>query len=261
MKLGLIGCGKMGSALLKGIMKSDSRIEALIFDSYAPSAEELSTASSAAVADNIDSLVSVCEVILLCVKPNDVSDAVTATAQWEGKLLLSIAAGVTTEALNDYSGGVAKIIRVMPNTPALIGQGASAFCRGKSAKEADAKIAKDLLSCVGTVSEVKESLMDAVTGLSGSGPAYVYTIVEALSDAGVKQGLPRDIALQLACQTVKGATAMVQESGLHPSELRDQVTSPGGTTIAGLAALEEKGLRHALISAVDAATKRSQELG
>jgi len=228
-----------------------------------PSAETLVSQCNVEVeiADSIQALVAQSEVIVLCVKPNDVASALTAADTWKDKLLLSIAAGVTVETLSQHTGGQAKVIRVMPNTPALIGQGASAFSRGATASADDAELAQELLSSVGTVSEVKESLMDAVTGLSGSGPAYVYTIIEALSDAGVKQGLPRDVSLQLACQTLKGAAMLVEESGMHPSELRDQVTSPGGTTIAGLAALEENGLRHALISAVETATKRSTELG
>ena len=147
------------------------------------------------------------------------------------------------------------------NTPSLIGQGASAYCLGALATEEDAITAERLLQSVGQVVRVEEKLMDAVTGVSGSGPAYVYTMIEAMSDAGVKMGLPRTVALQLATQTLKGAAMMVEESGLHPGELKDQVTSPGGTTIAGIAALEEHGVRNALIKAVEAATIRSAELG
>jgi len=213
------------------------------------------------LASGIAEVVEQSEVIFLCVKPNDVASALNASEMWSGKLLLSIAAGVDVATLSMHTKNQADVIRVMPNTPALIGQAASAFCRGETVSDEQAAIAQQLLSSVGTVSEVPESLMNAVTGLSGSGPAYVYTIIEALTDAGVKQGLPRDVALQLATQTIKGSTMLVEESGQHPAALRDQVTSPGGTTIAGLAALEEKGLRHALYSAVEAATKRSEELG
>ncbi len=263
MKIGLIGCGKMGSALLKGILKSNTDYQASVYDSYAASAESLSSACAGqvSIANDIEAVVASSEVILLCVKPNDVASALQASSQWSEKLLLSVAAGVTIQTLTENTQGAARVIRVMPNTPALIGEGASAFCCGESAGADDGQVAQALLGSVGTVSEVKESLMDAVTGLSGSGPAYVYTIIEALTDAGVKQGLARPVAMQLACQTLKGSAMLVEQSGMHPAELRDQVTSPGGTTIAGVAALEELGLRNALITAVDVATKRSAELG
>jgi pyrroline-5-carboxylate reductase len=149
----------------------------------------------------------------------------------------------------------------MPNTPALVGKGAAAFCRGASATEADAETARTLLGAVGLAVEVPERLMDAVTGLSGSGPAYVYLMIEALADGGVKTGLARADAVKLAAQTVLGAAAMVLETGLHPAVLKDMVTSPGGTTIAGLAELERHGVRAALIDAVSTATRRATELG
>lgn len=264
MKLGLIGCGKMGSALLKGILeaKKNEPISTFLFDAYLPIAEQLkeSCSGKASLTENVDALVQESDVILLCVKPNDVPKVLSSSSAWTNKLLLSVAAGVPTSSLEEGTKGKARVIRVMPNTPALIGEGASAYCQGAKATSDDMALAQSLLSSVGIANAVSESLMDAVTGLSGSGPAYVYTIIEALSDAGVKKGLPRQVALELACQTLKGAAMMVQETGEHPAVLRDQVTSPGGTTIAGLAALEEGGLRSALSSAVEAATKRSKEL-
>jgi pyrroline-5-carboxylate reductase len=148
----------------------------------------------------------------------------------------------------------------MPNTPALVGEGASAYALGGTATEDDAKLVEKILSGVGLAVRVKESLLDAVTGLSGSGPAHVFTVIEALADGGVLMGLPRDLALKLAAQTVIGAAKMVRETGEHPAVLRDQVASPGGTTIAAIEALEDGGLRSALISAVRAATERSREL-
>lgn len=254
----------MGSALLNGIMglSAESFTKVCVYDSYPASAVQLSQAyDSIEVSENVSQLVSESNIILLCVKPNNVAEVLQAVENWNGKLLLSIAAGITTGFLSSNTNGEAAIIRVMPNTPAMIGEGASAFCPGPNASAEDCDLAAQLLSAVGTVSQVTEVQMDAVTGLSGSGPAYVYTIIEALADAGVKQGLSREVALQLSCQTVKGASLLVEETGLHPAVLRDQVTSPGGTTIAGLAKLEEKGLRSALISAVEAATVRSKELG
>ena len=178
-----------------------------------------------------------------------------------GKLLLSIVAGLSIASLEKAAGENLRIIRVMPNTPALVLSGASAFALGTQATEADAEIAQKIFGVVGVAVRVKEALLDTVTGLSGSGPAYVYTFIEALADGGVLMGLPRELALQLAAKTVAGAAEMVMQSGLHPAVLRDQVTSPGGTTIAGLEALETGGLRAALIAAVRAATERATALG
>jgi pyrroline-5-carboxylate reductase len=149
----------------------------------------------------------------------------------------------------------------MPNTPALIGKGAAAYSLGATATDGDAKFAAQVLGAVGLAVCVKEELLDVVTGLSGSGPAFIYTVIEALSDAGVLMGLPRDLSLQLAAQTVAGSAEMVRQTGRHPAVLRDEVTSPGGTTIAGLEALEAGGLRSALLAAVRAATSRARELG
>ena len=153
------------------------------------------------------------------------------------------------------------MIRVMPNTPALVNKGASALAGGTRATDADLALAESILAAVGTVTRVAEPLLDAVTGLSGSGPAYIYTIIEALADGGVREGLTREQAIMLAAQTVAGSAEMVLQTGLHPAVLRDQVTSPGGTTIAALATLEAKGLRSALIEAVTTAANRARELG
>jgi pyrroline-5-carboxylate reductase len=168
---------------------------------------------------------------------------------------------VTISKLENLLPAGARVIRVMPNTPALVGEAASAFTLGKSATAADGELAKKLLSAVGVAFQVKENLLDAVTGLSGSGPAYVYQFIEALSDGGVAAGLPRDIATKLAAQTVLGAAKMVLETGQHPGALKDQVTSPGGTTIEGLHALEKGKLRATVMSAVRAATEKSKKLG
>jgi pyrroline-5-carboxylate reductase len=194
------------------------------------------------------------DVILLAVKPQDMQALCQTLSQLSGqRLYLSIAAGISLADLQSWLGSSQRVIRAMPNTPALVGAGAAAFARGTTTTDADADLARTILGSVGTVDEVPEKLLDAVTGLSG--------VIEALADAGVLKGLPRASALRLAAQTVLGAAKMVLETGKHPAALRDEVTSPGGTTIAGLAQLEAHGLRHALIQAVSTATERSRELG
>jgi pyrroline-5-carboxylate reductase len=175
-------------------------------------------------------------------------------------LLISICAGVTLERLAEESGAT-RLVRVMPNTPCLLGASASAYSPGPGASTEDIDLVDRLFNAVGKAYRLPEHLLDAVTGLSGSGPAFVYTMIEALSDGGVRVGLPRDVANGLAAQTVLGAARMVLETDLHPAQLKEMVTSPGGTTIAGLHALERGAVRAALMDAVEAATKRATELG
>ncbi len=255
----------MGGALLRGILaKNLCRAEDVAVHDAVPAAvaalrQDLpglrAAGSNRAAADSADA-------VLVCVKPADIAGVMAEAAQGTGApLLISIAAGVRLEALEAAAGPGSRVIRVMPNTPALIGRGASAYSPGSRATAADAALADALLGAVGTVSRVAEKLLDAVTGLSGSGPAYVYEIIDALASGGVLMGLPRDAALTLAAQTVAGAADMVLQTGTHPAILRDQVTSPGGTTIAALATLEAKGMRSALIEAVRTATLRAGEMG
>ena len=270
MKLGLIGCGKMGGALLRGVIKAGlvKPANITVCDKFPEAASALakefkglrSLKGPAEVA-------AVSEIILLAVKPQDMQKLLGSLASFRLPtsglrlpLFLSIAAGIPLKNLESWLGGKQRVIRAMPNTPALILQGASAFARGSGATDADAAIAQSILGAVGTASEVPETLLDAVTGLSGSGPAYVYTVIEALADGGVLMGLPRAAALQLAAQTVAGAAQMVLQTGKHPASLRDEVASPGGTTIAGLEQLEKQGLRNALVQAVRKAAERSREL-
>jgi pyrroline-5-carboxylate reductase len=200
---------------------------------------------------------------VLAVKPDQVSSVLAdIRAEFtEKQLLISIAAGVPLAKLEGGLGAGARLIRVMPNTPALVGASATAFALGESARAEDGALAQKLFSAVGVAFQVKEALLDAVTGLSGSGPAYVYLFIEGLSDGGVAAGLPRDVATKLAAQTVLGGAKMVLETGLHPGALKDMVTSPGGTTIEGLHELEKGKLRGTLISAVRAATEKSKKLG
>jgi pyrroline-5-carboxylate reductase len=263
MILGFLGAGKMASALVRGVISSGAMKPAdiMISDLYAAAAEKLSKATGAAIAPTNAALVEKADAVVLCVKPNDALDALReVSAKLKGKLVISIVAGLDAKSLESAASSGARVIRVMPNTPALVGQGAAAYSLGSTATEDDAILVEKILGGVGLAVRVKESLLDAVTGLSGSGPAYVFTVIEALADGGVLMGLPRDLALKLAVQTVVGAATMVRDTGEHPAVLRDQVASPGGTTIAGLEELESAGLRSALISAVRAATERSRQL-
>ena len=255
----------MGSALTLGAIKAGvfpaSALQA--YDPCPTAVESLGHGITAA--PSLADLIQQSDTILLCVKPNDVASVLqqvkSQNRQPQHLLILSIAAGITIPTMESQVAGSARIIRIMPNTPALIGKGAAAYTLGSLANPDDGTFAERLLSAVGTVCRVNETLLDAVTGISGSGPAYVYTFIEALADGALLEGIPRQQALQLAAQTVMGAAAMILETGDHPAILRDRVTSPGGTTIAGLAALEEGAFRSHIIKAVKAATSKARELG
>ena len=265
LKLGLIGCGKMGGALLRGVEKSLGKagLSVALSDVVPQAVEALAKDLQCSTTSGTPAEVAAqSEVIILAVKPADMKALCEGLSKVAGsRLYLSIAAGLTLSDLEAWLGATPRVIRSMPNTPAMINAGAAAFARGKQATAADADTARSILGAVGTADEVSEKLLDAVTGLSGSGPAYVYTIIEALADGGVLMGLPRATAVRLAAQTVAGAAQMVLETGKHTGTLRDEVTSPGGTTIAGLEQLESHGLRNALIQAVRKATERAVELG
>jgi pyrroline-5-carboxylate reductase len=203
------------------------------------------------------------EVVVLAVKPQILDQVLRGVSNelTREKLVISVAAGVPIAALERRLHPPMRIIRTMPNTPATVGAGATALAPGEHATAADLEVAKKIFNSVGITVQLEESQLDAVTGLSGSGPAYVFLIIEALADAGVKVGLARRSALQLAAQTVFGSAKLLIESGQHPGLLKDGVTSPGGTAIAGLHTLEAGGLRNVLMNAVEAATRRSRELG
>ncbi len=264
-RLGVIGAGKMGSALVRGILKagvlSADKITASDVDRDLLSTLKKETGVKT-TSNNLE-VVKSAEIILLALKPDMIRPVLMEVKGHltQEHLIVSIAAGVPIKAIEEAAGAEMRIIRVMPNTPALIGQGAAAFSPGKKATREDVEDVKAILEAVGLAVELSEKHLDAVTGLSGSGPAFVFMVIEALADGGVKMGLPRTVAMQLATQTVLGAAKLVLETKKHPGELKDQVASPGGTTIAGIAALEREGLRAALIEAVEAATKRSIELG
>ena len=265
MKLGFLGAGKMASALAKGFIHAGLSAADSILASDPYEAALASIAKDAGIkttSSNLDVL-KFANVILLAVKPDQVNDVLAeARPHFTDKhLLVSIAAGITLARMESALPPGARVVRVMPNTPALVGASASAFALGKSAITEDAQLAQKLFSSVGIAYQVKESLLDAVTGLSGSGPAYVFLMIEALSDGGVAAGLPRDIATKLAAQTLLGSAKLLLETGQHPGALKDMVTSPGGTTIEGIHELEKGGLRAALMNAVRAASDKSRKLG
>ena len=261
---GFLGAGKMATALARGFIRAE------LVTSKQVIASDVSEAACAAFAKETGAkttafnpdVAKFANVLILAVKPDQVSGALAELQDvlTEEHLIISIAAGVTISKL-EAGAPDARVIRVMPNTPALVGASATGFALGNSATPADAELATKLFSAVGVAFQVKESLLDAVTGLSGSGPAYVYLFIEALSDGGVAAGLPRDIATKLAAQTVLGAAKTVLETGMHPGPLKDMVTSPGGTTIEGVHELEKGKLRGTVMSAVRAATDKSKKLG
>jgi pyrroline-5-carboxylate reductase len=265
LKIGFLGAGKMATALAKGFVRAEIVFpkEIIAGDLFEGARKNFTDETGTQTTASNSDVLKFSNALILAVKPDQVAGVLTEQRDNFTKqhLLISIAAGVTLAKLEAALPAGARVIRVMPNTPALVGEGASAFALGKSATAADGELAKKLLSAVGVAFQVKESLLDAVTGLSGSGPAYVYQFIEALSDGGVAAGLPRDIATKLAAQTVLGAARMVLETGQHPGALKDQVTSPGGTTIEGLHELEKGNLRAVVMSAVRAATEKSKKLG
>jgi len=255
----------MAAALAKGFINAGLvSPDSLIGSDPVPAGREaFSRSVGCETTDSNADVLAKAKVVFLAFKPHQLDEATEAVRDQfdESHLVISILAGVRLAKLDAACGGRTRLVRVMPNTPALVGEGACGYALGQSATAEDGELVKRLLSAVGVAYEVKERLIDAVTGLSGSGPAYGYMIVEALSDGGVAAGLPRDISTRLAAQTMLGAAKMVLETGKHPGELKDMVCSPGGTTIEGVHELEEGGVRSALINAVRAATERAVELG
>ena len=261
-----IGTGQMATALAHGFCHSLLSPSAISgYDPFAEARNRFTTAigSEARTSAALGEVVSDATIIFLAVKPQvmvtalrDLHDLIKGD-----QIVVSIAAGITLQQLTQGLPEGTRVIRVMPNTPCLISKGASGLSAGANVSTQDVDLVTTLLQTVGLVEQVPEHLLDAVTGLSGSGPAYVFQIIEALSDGGVRMGLPRATATRLAAQTLAGAAEMLLQTGKHPGELKDAVTSPGGTTIAGLHALESGGLRATLMNAVEAASLRSAELG
>jgi pyrroline-5-carboxylate reductase len=264
-RIGFLGAGKMATALARGWIAAGLTTPDRILASDpvpAPRMHFSAETGAPATADNVE-VVAGSELLVLAVKPQSIKALLgeIRPALKSQHLIVSIAAGIPLRQISDALGTDQRLIRVMPNTPCLVGASASGYCPSDTATPEDIALVDRLLNAVGRAFRVPESLLDAVTGLSGSGPAFVYVIIDALSDGGVRVGLPREVATVLAAQTVLGAAKMVLETGSHPHVLKDAVASPGGTTIAGLHALERGGLRAALMDAVEAATQRSAELG
>lgn len=254
----------MGSALAAGITRSGALApdNITLYDAHAAQARTVAAQLGARCADSVRSAIDESDIILIAVKPGVVPRVLAEIGQSieRRQFVISIAAGVPTTKIESLLPDGVPVVRAMPNTAAQVGEAATALAAGAHADSEHIGWAVHLFDAVGSATVVDEKLLDAVTGLSGSGPAYVYLFIEALVDAGVKAGLTRDVARQLAAQTVYGAAKMVLETGDHPAKLKDDVTTPGGTTIAGLAVLERAGVRIALIDAVEAAAQRSREL-
>lgn len=264
--LAVLGAGMMGSALARGIVQAGAMPpEAVtIFDLHTLKARGLAAevGGDAHVAETVQEAVAGKSIVLLALKPNVLLQVLEEIAPvlTEQQIVVSIAAGIPLRRLEAIIGKSVPVVRAMPNTPCLVGAGATAVCQGAHASHDHLQRAQALFAAVGESIAVEEKHMDAVTALSGSGPAYVYLMIEAMSDAGVKAGLTRDLSRLLAAQTVYGAAKTVMASNEHPAQLKDNVTTPGGTTIAALAVLERAGLRTALGDAIEAAINRSKEL-
>ncbi|HKX61940.1 MAG TPA: pyrroline-5-carboxylate reductase [Verrucomicrobiae bacterium] len=265
MKIGFLGAGRMATALAKGFIQAGlTTADRMIASDPIDAARDSMAREGGVKTTPVNGeVMDAADVLILAVKPDQVSSVLTEIKPkfTSRHLMVSIAAGVPLARMEAALPDGARVVRVMPNTPALVGASASAFAVGRSAQPEDAALVEKLFSAVGLALRVKESLLDAVTGLSGSGPAYAFLIIEALSDGGVAAGLPRDVATRLAAQTLLGSARLLLESGQHPGALKDMVTSPGGTTVEGLHELEKAGVRGALINAVRAASEKSKRLG
>lgn len=266
-RIAVIGGGRIGEALVSGLLGADWKARDLVIaEMVEPRARELAAEYGVRVSANLADVVEGADVVVIAVKPGDVDPLLTELADIQensddDQLLVSLVAGIPTAKFENLLPAGTAVVRVMPNTPMLVGQGASAVCGGRYATPAQLELVEQMLAAVGMVRRVKESQMDAVTAVSGSGPAYVFLAVEAMIDSGVALGLSRAVAKDLAVQTFLGSAAMLAESGESATELRAAVTSPGGTTAAGIRVFEREGLRSAFYEAMAAVRDRSVELG
>jgi pyrroline-5-carboxylate reductase len=264
-QVGFLGAGNMGEAMIKGLHQArlvDAKAVCAT-DVRADRLEQLRREYGIRTVASNAALVTESDVVILAVKPQIMGAVLKEIAGAVGarKLLISIAAGVHTRTLRAHLGKPVRLIRVMPNTPALVLEGVTAIARAEGLDPGDLETAEELFGAIGRVVVLDEDALDAVTGLSGSGPAYVAIVIESLADGGVRMGLDRATAMTLAVQTVLGSAKLIRKTGMHPGQLKDMVSSPGGTTIAGISALEEGGVRSTFIRAVERATQRSRELG
>lgn len=261
-KVGIIGCGNMGGAILYGALESGilSKDDVYVYD-INPTMMEKASGWGVHLSRNDEDVCQNADLILLAVKPQNAAEALAQCKKaLEGKALMSIVAGVTVSRLQAMIDGTPRILRIMPNTPAMVFEGAFALCSDNDFTNEELEAAKSLYSSIGIVELVPEHLIDAVCGLSGGGPAYVSMFIEAMADGGVKQGLPRKTAYRLAAQTCLGTAKMILEMNIHPGELKDMVTSPGGTTIEGCEALEKGGMRAAVMECINAGAEKSKQL-
>lgn len=261
-KIGWIGCGNMGGAILHGALESGvlPKENAAVYDVSA-AAMEKAKEWGVSTAAGCGELCRASDLVLLAVKPQYVEQTLAQCGDaMDGKAVISIVAGVTAERLRGMIKGAPRILRTMPNTPAMVFEGAFALCSDNDLTEEEMAAATELFAAIGVVEKVPEHLIDAVCGLSGGGPAYVAMFIEAMADGGVKQGLPRATAYRLAAQTCLGTAKMILDMGIHPGQLKDMVTSPGGTTIEGCEALERGGMRAAVIDCINAGAEKSRKL-
>lgn len=262
--IAVIGGGNMGGALVGGMVSAGVALPSniCVCDVIETRLAELQKRFGVRVTMDSQEAIAGADLVILSVKPQNMAEVLpTLRNGGSACLVISIAAGISLRFLEEGLGSTARIVRAMPNVPALVREGVTALAAGRHVTGKDLRVAQDIFGSVGTTIVVREELMDVVTGLSGTGPAYVFVMIEALSDAGVLLGLPRDVSQKLVMQTILGAAKLCLASGKHPAELKDMVTSPGGTTSAGLRVLEEGKFRTTLIAAVEAATVRSKELG
>ena len=261
-KIGFIGCGNMGGAILKGALARGvlAPEQVWVYDVSQAAKEDAKTLGVNVATSNAE-LCANSDIILLGVKPQYTPEVLAECGKYmDGKAIMSIVAGISVERLKNMIDGEVRILRIMPNTPAMVFEGAFALCSDNDFTEAELAVAKSIYENLGIVEMIPEKLFDAICGTSGGGPAWVAMFIEAMGDAGVKNGLPRATSYRLAAQTVLGTAKMYLETGKHPGELKDMVTSPGGTTIEGCEALERGGFRYAIMDCVDKATAKSKTL-
>lgn len=262
--IGFIGCGNMGKAILRGLLEAQmvNPKEVMVSTKRGETSRLLADTFGVQVAKDNGQVAHFSQVLFLGVKPFQYEDVLREIRQElrEHTLIIGMAAGITLDKMEKILGSGHKLVKIMPNTPVMVKAGVTAMSCSNALTEEEKEVVRALLRPISTVVDIEEKHMDVITGIAGSSPAYVYQFIEAMADAGVKNGLPRKEAYEISAKAVLGAAKMVLETGLHPGVLKDMVTSPGGTTIAAVAKLEEKGLRHAVISAVDVCVEKSKEM-